>query len=187
MMKQAIFLQILLGILVCFTVLFANAEDPYRYYTWFVTYGTRAPLGVKQQALRKKLNSGLALPLPDGLLINGLHKASVFTGQKAVLVTLRGAIKDYYIVASTRFTKPILTTTGILRYQGSNTPASLPLPIAPTYHVHWSIKQARTFSGKWTTESKKRYNLADAISRHTVQLASFMIRARPPSLSVTRV
>ncbi|KAK8653750.1 hypothetical protein V6N13_127734 [Hibiscus sabdariffa] len=82
MMKQAIFLQFLLGILVCFSVLFSNAEDPYRYYTWFVTYGTRAPLGVKQQALRKKLNSGLALPLPDGLLINGLHKASVFTGQK---------------------------------------------------------------------------------------------------------
>ncbi|KAB2051675.1 hypothetical protein ES319_A12G070700v1 [Gossypium barbadense] len=321
-MKQVIFLLVLLGILCCFSIFRANAEDPYRYYTWVVTYGTRAPLGVYQRvilinnqfpgppieavtndniivnvinqldepflitwhgikqrktswqdgllgtncpipphsnwtykfqlkdqigtymyypsismhraiggfgavnvnqrsvisipypafagdftlligdwykagdkALRKRLNSGLATPLPDGL-INGLHKSSVFTGQKGktyrfritnvgistsinfriqghslilvevegshslqevyesidihpgqsitALVTLRGAIKDYYIVASTRFTKPILTTTGILRYQGSDTPPSLPLPIAPTYHVHWSMKQART-------------------------------------------
>ena len=69
----------------------------------------------------------------------------IHAGQSlAVLVTLHASIKDYYIVASTRFTKPILTTTGILRYEGSHTPASLPLPIGPTYHVHWSMKQART-------------------------------------------
>ena len=69
----------------------------------------------------------------------------VHVGQSvAVLVKLQSAVKDYYIVASSRFTKPILTTTAILRYAGSNTPPSLPLPIAPTYHVHWSMKQART-------------------------------------------
>lgn len=69
----------------------------------------------------------------------------VHPGQSvAVLVTLNGSPKDYYIVASTRFTKPILTTTGILRYAGANTPPSLPLPIGPTYHIHWSMKQART-------------------------------------------
>lgn len=69
----------------------------------------------------------------------------IHAGQSvAVLVQLQASVKDYYIVASTRFTKPILTTTGILRYGGSHTPASLPLPIGPTFHVHWSIKQART-------------------------------------------
>lgn len=63
----------------------------------------------------------------------------------AVLVTLHSLQpKDFYIVASTRFTKPFLTTTAILHYYGSNTPASLPLPIGPTYQVHWSMKQART-------------------------------------------
>ncbi|XWS29372.1 hypothetical protein CRYUN_Cryun24cG0023900 [Craigia yunnanensis] len=322
-MRQAIFLQFLLGILACFSVFCANAEDPYRYYTWAVTYGTRAPLGVFQRvflinnqfpgppieavtndniivnvinqldepflitwhgikqrrtswqdgvlgtncpipphsnwtykfqlkdqigtymyypstlmhraaggfgainvnqrsvipipypapageftllvgdwynagdkALQKKLDSGLGLPPPDGLLINGVHKSYTFTGQKgkiykfritnvgistsinfriqghpmtlvevegshslqevydsidihagqsvAVLVTLNASIKDYYIVASTRFTKPILNTTGILRYEGSQTRASLPLPIGPTYQFHWSMKQART-------------------------------------------
>lgn len=66
-------------------------------------------------------------------------------GQSAsFLVTLHAPQKDYYIVASSRFTKPVLTATGILHYAGSNAKASKPLPIAPTYQVHWSMKQART-------------------------------------------
>lgn len=69
----------------------------------------------------------------------------VHVGQSvAVLVTLNATVKDYFIVASTRFTKPVLTTTAILRYAGSSTPASKPLPIGPTYEIHWSMKQART-------------------------------------------
>lgn len=62
----------------------------------------------------------------------------------AVLITLHNIVKDYYIVASTRFTKPVLTTTALLRYGGSSTKAQGPLPIGPTYHLHWSMKQART-------------------------------------------
>lgn len=66
-------------------------------------------------------------------------------GQSAsFLVKLHAPVKDYFIVASTRFTKPILTATGILHYSGSQTEAALPLPIGPTYHIHWSMKQART-------------------------------------------
>ncbi|KAJ4849485.1 hypothetical protein Tsubulata_030301 [Turnera subulata] len=69
----------------------------------------------------------------------------VHPGQSvAVLVTLNGTPKDYYLVASTRFTKTILTSTGILRYAGSNTPPSLPLPIGPPTDIQWSIDQART-------------------------------------------
>ncbi|OMP02086.1 Multicopper oxidase, type 1 [Corchorus olitorius] len=117
------------------------------------------------KALQKRLDSGLSLPQPDGLLINGLHQSAIFTGQKgshtlqevyesidihagqsvAVLVTLRAhVLKNFYIVASSRFTKPVLTTTAILQYEGSKTQASLPLPIGPTYQIHWSMKQART-------------------------------------------
>ncbi|CAN1814733.1 L-ascorbate oxidase homolog [Linum perenne] len=165
------------------------------------------------KVLEQKLDQGIPLPLPDGLLINGLPNGkAVFTGEKgntllidainveifseklyrfrisnvgiatsinfriqghtmslievegahtlqelyesldihcgqsvSVLVRLHAPVaKDYFIVASTRFTKPILTTTGILKYAGSNTPASLPLPVGPTYHLHWSMKQART-------------------------------------------
>lgn len=146
--------------------------------------------------LQRKLDSGNTLPLPDGILINGLPQSSSFTGERGniykfrvsnvgistslnfriqghtmilievegshtlhesyesldvhvgqsvtVLVTLHGSPKDYYIVASTRFTKPILTATAILHYAGSNVPAAGPLPIGPTYHIHWSMKQART-------------------------------------------
>ncbi|KAL4644923.1 hypothetical protein ACB092_02G199300 [Castanea dentata] len=148
------------------------------------------------KVLQQKLDSGNPLPLPDGLLINGLHEAAIFAGEPgktykfrvsnvgmansmnfriqghllklievegahtlqetyesldihvgqsvAVLVTLHASPKDYFIVASTRFTKPILTTTAILRYAGSNIAASQPLPIGPTYQIHWSMKQART-------------------------------------------
>ncbi|OMO56753.1 Multicopper oxidase, type 1 [Corchorus capsularis] len=149
------------------------------------------------KALQKTLDSGLSLPQPDGLLINGLHQSAIFTGQQgktykfritnvgistsinfriqghtmilievegshtlqeayesidihagqsvAVLVTLRAHVpKNYYIVASSRFTKPVLTTFGILQYEGSKTQASPPLPIGPTYQIHWSMKQART-------------------------------------------
>ncbi|KAB1214677.1 hypothetical protein CJ030_MR5G022126 [Morella rubra] len=159
------------------------------------------------QVLRKKLNSGVRLPLPDGLLINGVKAGYVFTGEPGrtykfrvsnvgiatsinfriqghvlklievegchtvqdtyesldvhvgqsvtVLVTLRLSTKDYFIVASSRFTKPILTTTAILRYAGSNTKASGPLPIGPTYQLHWSMKQARTIRTNLTANAAR--------------------------------
>ncbi|KAJ7952911.1 L-ascorbate oxidase like [Quillaja saponaria] len=322
-MRQAIFLLFYLGILACLGTFYVNAEDPYRFFTWTVTFGTISPLGVPQQGilingqfpgptidcvtndnivvnvinnldepflitwngikqrktpwqdgvlgtncpippktnwtykfqtkdqigtftyfpstklhraaggfggfnvaqrsvisipyptpdgeftlligdwyktshkiLRRRLDSGRSLPLPDGLLISGLHDSAVFTGEAGktykfrvsnvgletsfnfriqghkmklievegahtiqepyesidvhvgqsvtVLVTFDESPRDYDIVASTRFTKPILTTTATLRYAGSHTPASGPLPIGPTYEIHWSMKQART-------------------------------------------
>ncbi|CAN1225279.1 L-ascorbate oxidase homolog [Linum grandiflorum] len=101
--------------------------------------------------LEERLDQGTPLPLADGLLINGLpseiyESLDVHVGQSVtVLVRLHApVVKDYFIVASSRFTKPILTTTAILKYAGSTTPASNPLPIGPTYHLHWSMKQART-------------------------------------------
>ncbi|KAJ0040819.1 hypothetical protein Pint_28127 [Pistacia integerrima] len=335
-MRKAIFLQFLTGVLACLSVFSVNAEDPYRYYTWTVTYGTVSrpgghqqgilinglfpgpPIeavtndniivnvinkldepflitwnGVKQRrtswqdgvlgtncpipqntnwtykfqlkdqvgtynyfpstqmhrvfggygalniaarsvisipypipaqeftilvsdwyknfgdhkALQKRLDDGHALPVPDSLLINGRPNSLSFTGQKgktykfrvsnlcietsinfriqghtmtlvevegahtlqevyesidvhvgqsvAVEITLNGSPKDYYIVASSRFTKPILTTTAILHYDGSHTPPSLPLPIAPTYHLHWSMKQARTIRTNLTANAAR--------------------------------
>lgn len=43
----------LLTVLVCLasTVAMVNAGDPYFYYTWNVTYGTIAPLGIPQQVI----------------------------------------------------------------------------------------------------------------------------------------
>lgn len=70
----------------------------------------------------------------------------VHVGQSvAVLVTLNQPPKDYYIVASTRFTKQVLSANAVLHYTNSQTRVSGPLPAGPTYQVHWSMKQARTF------------------------------------------
>ena len=69
----------------------------------------------------------------------------VHVGQSlAVLVTLDQTPRDYYIVASTRFTRNILTTTAVLHYSNSRTQVSGPLPTGPSYQVQWSLQQART-------------------------------------------
>ncbi|XP_044470646.1 L-ascorbate oxidase homolog [Mangifera indica] len=159
------------------------------------------------KALRKRLDDGYTLPVPDSLLINGRPNSLSFIGQTgktykfrvsnlcietsinfriqrhtmtlvevegshtlqevydsidvhvgqsvAVEITLNGPPKDYYIVASSRFTKPVLTTTAILHYDGSHTPASLPLPTAPTYQLHWSMKQARTIRTNLTANAAR--------------------------------
>lgn len=44
----------LLPFVIAFVVLYVhgvNGEDPYRFFTWKVTYGDIYPLGVKQQVL----------------------------------------------------------------------------------------------------------------------------------------
>ncbi|XP_009765874.1 L-ascorbate oxidase homolog [Nicotiana tabacum] len=101
----------------------------------------------------------------------------IHVGQSmAFLVTLHANPKDYYIVASTRFTKQILTATAILHYQGSNTPASKPLPIGPTYHVHWSMKQARTI--RWNlTANAARPNPQGAFHYGTVPVTRTLVLA----------
>jgi len=40
-------IRLILGIL--FSTSLVKAENPYRYFTWTVTYGTASPLGVPQQ------------------------------------------------------------------------------------------------------------------------------------------
>ena len=70
----------------------------------------------------------------------------VHAGQSlSILVTLDQAPQDYYIVASTRFGKPILNATAVLHYSNSNTQVSGPVPPPPAGQYHWSMMQARTF------------------------------------------
>ncbi|KAI4386705.1 hypothetical protein MLD38_004614 [Melastoma candidum] len=158
------------------------------------------------KTLQQVLDSGKSLPFPDGLLING-QKTTTFSGQQgktylfrvsntglsksfnfriqghtlklvevegshtiqnvydsidvhvgqsiAVLVTLNQLPKDYYIVASTRFTRKVLTATAVLHYENSNSPVSGPIPVGPTYQIHWSMKQARTFRWNLTASAAR--------------------------------
>ncbi|KAJ9669971.1 hypothetical protein PVL29_026504 [Vitis rotundifolia] len=89
-------------------------------------------------------------------LQNTYDSLDVHVGQSiAVLVTLDQLPKDYYIVASTRFTKQILTATAVLHYTNSHTPVSGPVPAGPTYQIHWSMKQARTYRWNLTASAAR--------------------------------
>ncbi|EEF40021.1 L-ascorbate oxidase homolog [Ricinus communis] len=80
----------------------------------------------------------------------------VHVGQSvAVLVTLDQPPKDYYIVASTRFTRQVLTATAVLHYSNSQTPASGPLPAPPSGLFHWSMQQARTYRWNLTASAAR--------------------------------
>lgn len=48
-MEERNFKYIILGIVVLLSISIVNADDPYKFFTWTVTYGNIAPLGVPQQ------------------------------------------------------------------------------------------------------------------------------------------
>lgn len=76
---------------------------------------------------------------------NTYDSLDLHVGQSmSILVTLDQPPKDYYIVASTRFTQSILTATSVLHYTNSQSGVSGPLPAGPTNEVDWSIQQARS-------------------------------------------
>lgn len=62
----------------------------------------------------------------------------------SVLITADQPPRNYYVVASTRFTTQVLTNTAFLKYSSSNSPASGPLPGGPTTQIDWSLNQARS-------------------------------------------
>ncbi|XP_050388016.1 L-ascorbate oxidase homolog [Argentina anserina] len=180
------------------------------------------------QELQKSLDSGKSLPYPDGLLINGQasttfsgdqgktymfrvsnvglstslnfriqgHKMKlvecegshtqqniydsldVHVGQSfSVLVTLVQTPKDYYIVASTRFTRRVLTATAVLHYSNSHTSVSGPAPAGPSYQFHWSMQQARTFRWNLTANAARpnpqgSYHYGQIVPTKTIILAS---------------
>ncbi|KAJ4812500.1 SKU5 similar 17 [Rhynchospora pubera] len=105
---------------------------------------------------------------------NSYDSLDVHVGQSmAVLVTLNQPSKDYFIVASTRFTDKALTATGILHYSNSNTPASGPLPAEPAGQIDWSMDQARSL----------RWNLTASAARPNPQ-GSFHYGTIPTSRSI---
>lgn len=88
------------------------------------------------------------------VLQNFYDSLDVHVGQSmSVLVTLDQPPKDYYIVASTRFSRISFTATSVLHYTNSQTPVSGPVPPAPTGQMHWSMLQARTFRYLLSTRS----------------------------------
>ncbi|KAL9233542.1 hypothetical protein vseg_008525 [Gypsophila vaccaria] len=72
----------------------------------------------------------------------------------SVLVTADQDPKDYYMVASSRFTKYHLQATGIVRYEGGKGPASTVLPEAPVGWA-WSLNQFRSLRWNLTASAAR--------------------------------
>lgn len=78
-------------------------------------------------------------------LQNTYSALDIHLGQSySVLVTADQPPQDYYVVVSSRFTSPVLTTTAILHYSWSTKGLSGPPPGGPTIQVDWSLNQARS-------------------------------------------
>lgn len=86
---------------------------------------------------------------------NKYQSLDIHLGQcMSVLVTADQEPKDYYFVASTRFTKEILTSTATIRYAGGKGPASPELPEAPVGWA-WSLNQFRSFRWNLTASAAR--------------------------------
>lgn len=76
----------------------------------------------------------------------------------SVLVTADQTPRDYYMVASTRFTKYMLTATGIIRYVDANGgkvgPPSSAIPPAPVGWA-WSLNQFRSYRWNLTASAAR--------------------------------
>ncbi|KAL3518899.1 hypothetical protein ACH5RR_021488 [Cinchona calisaya] len=76
----------------------------------------------------------------------------------SVLATANQEPKDYYFVASSRFTKMPLFSVGIIRYTNQKGPASPILPMAPPENLEgiaWSINQFRSFRWNLTASAAR--------------------------------
>ncbi|XP_050215642.1 L-ascorbate oxidase homolog [Mercurialis annua] len=86
---------------------------------------------------------------------NEYESLDVHVGQCfSVLVTANQEPKDYYMVASTRFMKTVLTAKGIIRYTNGKGPASPELPEAPVGWA-WSLNQFRSFRWNLTASAAR--------------------------------
>ncbi|XP_038699106.1 L-ascorbate oxidase homolog [Tripterygium wilfordii] len=113
---------------------------------------------------------------------NTYESLDVHAGQCfSVLVTADQEPRDYYMVASTRFTKTVLTSKGIIRYEGSNKPASQELPEAPVGWA-WSLNQFRSFRWNLTASAARpnpqgSYHYGDINITRTIKLVNTVDRS----------
>ncbi|GMH07611.1 hypothetical protein Nepgr_009451 [Nepenthes gracilis] len=99
----------------------------------------------------------------------------------SVLVTADKEPKDYYMVASTRFTKYHFQATGKIRYTNGKGPASNVLPEAPVGWP-WSLNQFRTFRWNLTASAARpnpqgSYHYGKINITRTIKLANTVSKA----------
>ncbi|VFQ92050.1 unnamed protein product [Cuscuta campestris] len=81
----------------------------------------------------------------------------IHVGQSvAFLVTLNATnVKDYYVVASSRFESSLLNATATLHYNGSTMKVSGPLPNPPNGQYPWSMNQAKSIRWNLTANAAR--------------------------------
>lgn len=111
-------------------------------------------------------------------LQNTYSSLDVHLGQSySVLVTADQPAQDYYIVVSTRFTDPIITSTAILHYSNSAGSVSGPPPGGPTTEIDWSLNQARSIRWNLTASGPRpnpqgSYHYGMINTTRTIRLAN---------------
>ncbi|XP_042042206.1 L-ascorbate oxidase homolog [Salvia splendens] len=90
---------------------------------------------------------------------NVYDSMDIHVGQcMSVLVTSNQTPKDYYFVASSRFSKQVLTSVATIRYTNGNGPASPELPPPPPENsggIAWSMNQFRSFRWNLTASAAR--------------------------------
>ncbi|XP_020274058.1 L-ascorbate oxidase homolog [Asparagus officinalis] len=87
---------------------------------------------------------------------NTYDSLDIHPGQSAtVLVTLDQPSKDYYIIASSRFTSIVLTATAVLHYSNSNLGVFGPVPTSTAGGLDWSMNQASSIRWNLTANAAR--------------------------------
>ncbi|KAL2344641.1 hypothetical protein Fmac_005926 [Flemingia macrophylla] len=113
---------------------------------------------------------------------NTYDSLDVHVGQCfSVLVTADQQPRDYFMVASTRFTKHVLTATRVIRYTNGVGPASPQLPPAPEGWA-WSLNQFRSFRWNLTASAARpnpqgSYHYGQINITRTIKLVNSFSRA----------
>ncbi|KAA3485952.1 L-ascorbate oxidase-like protein [Gossypium australe] len=108
---------------------------------------------------------------------NDYESLDVHVGQCfGVLVTADQEPKDYFFVASTRFTKREVTATGVIRYTNGKGAPSPKLPPPPVGWA-WSLNQFRTFRWNLTASAARpnpqgSYKYGSVNITRTIKLAN---------------
>lgn len=112
---------------------------------------------------------------------NDYNSLDLHVGQcMSVLVTANQEPKDYYLVASSRFTKQPLSSVAIVRYANGNGPASPELPAPPPENsvgIAWSMNQFRSFRWNLTASAARpnpqgSYHYGQINITRTIKLAN---------------
>ncbi|KAJ9186384.1 hypothetical protein P3X46_001961 [Hevea brasiliensis] len=154
-------------------------------YALTVEQGKTYRLRISNVGLQHSLNFRIQNHKMKLVEVEGTHtlqttysSLDVHVGQSySVLVTADQPGLDYYIVVSSRFTTPILTTTGVLHYSNSAGRVSGPPPGGPTIQIDWSLNQARSIRTNLTASGPRpnpqgSYHYGMINTTRTIRLAS---------------